>query len=101
MTAVDSVVKEFVRLLDAAIFSAERMKVNTRDAYIIQGAEVIVKNLKGFRKLALSGGLPRPSRGEVSQGIGLGLNLGVGEWTEDDNLLSAVIKLEDYYKSSV
>jgi hypothetical protein len=48
--------------------------------------------------MAISGGLPRPSKGEVPQGTGLGLIRGVGEWTEDDDLLDAVYKVESHYK---
>lgn len=101
MVAVDAVVEEFVQLLDVAIFIAKKMKIDSRDPFIIQAAEVTVKNLKGFRKLALSGGLPRPSSGDFSQGASLGLSHGIGEWAEGGDLLDAVLKVENHYKNSM
>ncbi|MDF9907665.1 hypothetical protein [Pseudomonas sp. AP3_22 TE3818] len=101
MIAVDAVVKEFVRLLDVAIAIAEIIKARTRDAFIVESADTTVKNLMGFRDMAISGGLPRPSKGEVPQGTGLGLTRGVGEWTEDDDLLAAVYEIENHYKKSM
>ncbi|MCP2020404.1 UNVERIFIED_ORG: hypothetical protein J2Y76_001319 [Pseudomonas reinekei] len=99
MIAVDAAVIEFVRLLDVAIAIAEKMKACTTDALIVESADTTVKNLRGFRDMAISGGLPRPSKGEVPQGTGLGLTRGVGEWTEDDELLDAVYEAENYYKN--
>ncbi|WP_460095205.1 hypothetical protein [Pseudomonas sp. H2_E02] len=101
MIAGDVAVKEFVQLLDVALSIAERNKIDTRDPFIIQAAETTVKNLKGFRKLALSGGLPRPSKGDFSQGADLGLSREVGEWAVSSNLRDAVFKVEDYYKNSM
>ncbi|WP_460107316.1 hypothetical protein [Pseudomonas sp. H1_F01] len=93
--------KKFVQLLDAALSIAEKNKIDTRDPFIIQAAETTVKNLKGFRKFALSGGLPRPSRGELSQGADLGLSREVGEWAVSSNLRDAIFKIEDHYKNSM
>ena len=101
MIAGDVAVKEFVQLLDVALSIAEKNKNDTRDPFIIQAAETTVKNLKGFRKLALSGGLPRPSKGDFSQGADLGLSREVCEWALGSNLRDAVFKLEDYYKNSM
>lgn len=101
MIAADAAVKEFVRLLDIAIAIAERMKVGATDAFIAESSDATVGNLKSFRDMALSGRLPRPSKGEVPQGTGLGLTRGVGEWTEDDDLLDAVYEVENYYKKSM
>lgn len=98
MIAVDAAAKEFVRLLDVAIAIAEKIKTRTKDAFVIESADTTVKNLMGFRDMAISGGLPRPSRGEVPQGTGLGLTRGVGEWTEDNDLLDSVYEVENHYK---
>lgn len=101
MSVVDSASKEFVRLLDVAIAIAEEMKANAADALTVESADTTVENLKGFRDMAISGRIPRPSKGEVPQGTGLGLTRGVGEWTEDDDLLDAVYAAENYYKKSM
>jgi hypothetical protein len=101
MIATDTVVKEFVRLLDKAINLAGNMKANSADAWIVESASATVENLKAFRDLAISGNLPRPSKGEVPEGTGLGLTRGVGEWTESDELLDAVCEVESYYKKSM
>ncbi|BBH33904.1 hypothetical protein [Pseudomonas sp. St290] len=101
MIAGDVAVKEFVQLLDIALSIAEKNKIDTKDPFIIQAAETTVKNLKGFRKLALSGALPRPSKGDFSQAMDLGLSREVGEWAVSSNLRDAVFKIEDYYKNSM
>lgn len=101
MNAGDVAVNEFVQLLDVALSIAEKNKVDTRDPFIIQTTEATVKDLKGFRKLALSGALPRPSKGDFSQGADLGLSREVGEWAVSNNLRDAILKVEDYYKNSM
>jgi len=101
MITVEATVEEFVRLLDAATTVAEEMKNASRDAFVIQAAEVTIKNLKGFRSLALSGGLPRPSKDEIAQGAGLGLSRGMGEWAGGGQLAEAVAQVEHHYEHSM
>ncbi|MDB6446698.1 hypothetical protein SAMN03159507_02020 [Pseudomonas sp. NFACC32-1] len=101
MITVDAAVEEFVRLLDVATAIAQEMKNSSRDAFVIQAAEVTIKNLKGFRSLALSGGLPRPSRGEVALGAGLDLRRGVGEWAGAGKLVEAIGQVEHHYEHSL
>lgn len=101
MIAGDVAVKEFVELLDVALSIAEKNKADTRDPFVIQAAETALKNLKGFRNLALSGALPRPSKGNFSQGADLGLSREVGEWAVSSNLRDAVFNVENFYKNSM
>ncbi|MCE0461008.1 hypothetical protein [Pseudomonas uvaldensis] len=101
MIAGDVAVADFVQLLDVAISIAENNKFDTKDPFIIQAAEMTIKSLKGFRKLALSGGLPRPSKCDFSQAMDLGLNREVGQWAVSGTLCEAVFKVEDYYKNSM
>lgn len=101
MIAVDNATKEFLRLLDVAIEIAEKMMANSANSSIVEPAGAAVETLRSFRDIAISGKLPRPSRGEVPKGTGLGLTRGIGEWTENDDLLDAVYAAENYYKKSM
>ena len=101
MIAIDVAAKEFVRLLDVAIKITEKMKADSSDALIVGYAGVTIENLNSFRNMAIAGLLPRPSRREVPLGTGLGLIRGIGEWTDDDDLLDAVYAAESYYKKSM
>lgn len=98
MTAIDASTRELVRLLNLAINIAEKMKSNPANVLISEQAGSVVETLKGFRDIAISGKLPRPSKGEVPKGTGLGLTRGIGEWSEDDELLDAVFAVENHYK---
>lgn len=101
MIVADPAVKEFVRLLDMAIIIAVNLKTNSADALFVESVSVTIENLQAFRDMAISGKLPRPSKGEVPQGTGLGLTRGVGEWTDNDDLLDAVYEVENYYRKYV
>ncbi len=99
MTTTDPAIQEFVRLLDIAIAIAENMKINSANSIIREAADRTINIMKSFRDKAINGQLPRPSKGQVPMGTGLGLTRGVGEWTEDDDLLDAVYAAENHYKT--
>lgn len=94
MEAIDRArTEEFIRLVDAAISLVREMRA-FRDC---KSMAVTLENLDGFRWLALTGKLPRPSKGEVPLGTGLGLSRNISEWTESDDLLNAVYAIEEFY----
>ena len=92
---------EFIRLIEIAISITEKLEEDAIDTWLTESVRTTIDTLKAFREMAASGKLPRPSRGDVPQGTGLGLTRGVGEWTENDELLDAVFAVEEYYKTAM
>jgi hypothetical protein len=88
----------FINLIDLAISKAKNLKLKGAS---VENVDAAIKTLQGFSNLASSGKLPLISAGEVPEGTGLGLVRGIGEWTEDDDLLDAVFEIEQYYKTSM
>lgn len=99
MTIIDAKTIELVKLIDISIAITENIIINSANSLIIKPANETIENLKSFRMMALSEKLPRPSRGEVPEGTGLGLTRGIGEWTEDESLLDAAYAVESYYRN--
>lgn len=102
MIAVDESTKEFVRLIGVAINIAGKMRADVVrsgvNLWMLESIDKTINILNGYCDTALSGRLPRISRGDVPAGAGISLSRGVGEWTEDDAFLEAIYSIEDYYK---
>jgi hypothetical protein len=98
MNSNDLIILKFIELISVAISCAESLKANGAPSDRI---DTSIDTLKSFGNLASSGKLPRVSTGEVPKGTGLGLLKGIGEWTEDDELLDAVFKIEEHYKNKM
>lgn len=98
MSTNDQTIQKFIDLIESAISIAQNLKVEGASADRVNAA---IKTLQNFSNLASSGKLPRISHGDVPEGTGLGLVKGIGEWTEDDDLLDAVFEVEQYYKASM
>jgi hypothetical protein len=94
---------QFLALIDAAIDSAETLHQATLAAgkatSLVEAARRTVANLKDLRESAQLDRLPHPSRGETPPGAGLGLFRFIGEWTEDNQLLSRVRDVEHFYRT--
>ena len=101
MPDCDTPAKELIRLIEIAISITEKLEEDAIDTWLTESVRTTMDTLKAFRDMAAPGKLPRPSRGDVPQGTGLGLTRGVGEWTEDDELLDAVYAVEEYYKKAM
>ena len=98
----DDVAIEFVSLIDVGI---ERSQV-LHEALTIRGdkpgsvkaAELTIKNLQKLKNSIVEEKLPKPSLGDDSSDAGLGMIRGVGEWCEDDKLLSCVEDIEHFFQ---
>jgi galactokinase/mevalonate kinase-like predicted kinase len=98
MILMDTESVQFVQCLDIAISTTEDARDKLIDSLILEHANQTVEVMKNFRELAISGKLPRPSKGDVPPGTGLGLGRSVGEWSQSDTLLDAVYAVERYYR---
>lgn len=98
MTIIDIQIIKFIQLIDVAIVNTEELKMTQNNSLTIESINETIDNLKAFRRMAATGDIPRPSRGDTPQGTGLGLTRGIGEWTEDDRLLDAAYAVEKHYK---
>lgn len=101
MPNCDTTAKELIRLIEVAISITEKLEEDATDTWLTESVRTTIDTLKAFREMVVSGKLPRPSRGEVPQGTSLGLTRGIGEWTENDELLDAVYGVEEYYKKAM
>jgi hypothetical protein len=98
MIPMDTETVQFVQCLDIAIAATEDELDQSIDALILEPVNQTIAIMKNFRGLAISGKLPRPSKGDVPPGTGLGLGRSVGEWSQSDTLLDAVYAVERYYR---
>ena len=88
----------FVDLIDRALISAESANDNaTEDER--SNYQILLSELRDLRSKAISEGLPRQSRGEISTGTGLGLTKAVGEWCSDPQVMTDLYALEDHFRS--
>lgn len=92
---MDEVLRQFIELLDRSITLADeeiaRAKADS-DAILISEGVKTSTFLKNLREDALTGRMPRPSKG-----VGFGLTRAVGEWAEGSELLKAVAGAEGFY----
>ncbi|MGI4797024.1 MAG: hypothetical protein ACRYG8_23835 [Janthinobacterium lividum] len=95
---------EILRLIDDTLFI---LNVKLEDASNGNASDNVtnmyrtaLKNIKTFRESMNDDKIPRPSQTEGLRGAGLGLTRSFGEWCDDDEVLSSVTKLEDYYRYS-
>jgi hypothetical protein len=101
MTIIDTNTVGFVKQIDTFLAIIEKFKNKGANSLVMKSANETMENLKIFRNIVVSGKLPRPSKGDVPDGTGLGLTRSIGEWTEDDDLLDAAYAVEKHYKEQM
>lgn len=89
---MDALTVEFVRLCDAAIVEAERVRDSMDDDDLRECANRVLDFLSHLRQRATDGTLA------PSEGLGWGMTRFVGEWGEDTPLWDAVYALETFYR---
>jgi|SRR5690606_3012317 hypothetical protein len=98
----DAVAVEFIALIDIAVERAQALQndLMTRGDKpgSVKAAELTIKNLQKLKNNVVEETLPKPSLGDVSSNAGLGMIRGVGEWCEDDKLLSCVEDIEHFFQ---
>lgn len=93
---------EFTQLVEQAIKRTKELNkeliANGSGKGTIEASEIAIENLERLKKHISEGTLPRASKGEVPKGTGLGVSRAIGEWTEDDELIDRVKKIEEFFE---
>jgi hypothetical protein len=102
MAVPDEKMQEFLCRLDAAVLLAQRklhaIQSSNGETWLIKSYVTLIEILLNFRNTASQDKLPRQSKNQTKKGAGMELGRGAGEWCEDDQMLNALLYVENYYR---